>query len=68
MTFLSAPGDQQLLQLLNRKEKPVSEPPDGMDIEAGSPFPIPIRQQKTPCGECHLKPGEKCDVCGAVAN
>lgn len=20
---------------------------------------------KTPCGECHLKPGETCDICGA---
>lgn len=20
---------------------------------------------KTPCGECHLKPGERCDICGA---
>jgi hypothetical protein len=20
---------------------------------------------KTPCGECHLNPGESCDVCGA---
>lgn len=25
-----------------------------------------IRQQKTPCGECHLQPGERCDVCGAL--
>lgn len=23
-------------------------------------------QQKTPCGECHLKPCEICDICGAV--
>ena len=20
---------------------------------------------KTPCGECHLRPGERCDICGA---
>ena len=26
-----------------------------------------IRQQKTPCGECHLQPGERCDVCGAYS-
>lgn len=19
----------------------------------------------TPCGECHLRPGERCDICGA---
>ena len=28
--------------------------------------PWPIRQQATPCGECHLQPGERCDVCGAI--
>jgi hypothetical protein len=21
----------------------------------------------TPCGECHLQPGERCDVCGAYS-
>lgn len=21
--------------------------------------------EKRPCGECHLQPGERCDVCGA---
>jgi len=31
------------------------------------PFPQPRRQDgKPPCGECHLKPGETCDICGAV--
>jgi hypothetical protein len=24
-----------------------------------------IPSTKAPCGECHLKPGEICDVCGA---
>lgn len=23
------------------------------------------RAGKEPCGECHLQPGERCDVCGA---
>ena len=23
------------------------------------------RSVKAPCGECHLQPGERCDVCGA---
>ena len=27
---------------------------------------IAPRQQQTPCGECHLQPGERCDVCGAL--
>ena len=33
---------------------------------------IPVREplaqigrRKEPCGECHLQPGERCDVCGA---
>lgn len=25
-----------------------------------------IGRRTTPCGECHLQPGERCDVCGAV--
>lgn len=25
-----------------------------------------VGEQMNPCGECHLKPGETCDVCGAV--
>ena len=25
-----------------------------------------IRRQTTPCGECHLQPGERCDICGAL--
>lgn len=28
-------------------------------------FPIPRRDD--PCGECHLQPSERCDICGAVA-
>jgi len=24
------------------------------------------RQQKEPCGECHLQHGERCDICGAI--
>ena len=25
-----------------------------------------LRAALPPCGECHLQPGERCDVCGAV--
>ena len=25
-----------------------------------------VGEPMNPCGECHLKPGETCDVCGAV--
>lgn len=33
-----------------------------------SEFPKPERRDgKAPCGECHLKDGETCDICGAVA-
>lgn len=25
-----------------------------------------LEDEKTPCGECHLQRGERCDVCGAI--
>ena len=39
------------------------------DVRAGAvPFPQPQRRDGLPpCSECHLKPGETCDICGAVA-
>lgn len=31
------------------------------------PFPQPGRKDGgEPCGECHIQPGETCDICGAV--
>ena len=33
----------------------------------GEEFPKPSRKDgKEPCGECHLQPGEVCDICGAI--
>ena len=30
------------------------------------PFPAPQRNDGgQPCGECHIQPGETCDICGA---
>jgi len=26
---------------------------------------VEIGRRTTPCGECHLQPGERCDICGA---
>ena len=26
---------------------------------------VQIIQQTTRCGECHLQPGDRCDICGA---
>ena len=26
---------------------------------------VRIGRRTEPCGECHLQPGERCDVCGA---
>lgn len=35
---------------------------------APDPFPQPIRKDGgDPCGECHIQPGETCDICGAKA-
>jgi hypothetical protein len=28
--------------------------------------PLALSAPKPPCGECHLRPGEVCDVCGAA--
>jgi len=28
---------------------------------------VQIGRRTEPCGECHLQPGERCDICGAVA-
>ncbi len=34
---------------------------------ADADFPKPGRKDGgTPCGECHLSPGEVCDICGAI--
>lgn len=30
-----------------------------------TPIPADAREGKEPCGECHIKPGERCDICGA---
>ena len=36
-------------------------------LAAPAPFPKPRRQDgRPPCGECHLQPGEICDICGAT--
>lgn len=34
---------------------------------SGEEFPQPDRNRagKEPCGECHVQPGETCDICGA---
>ncbi len=25
-----------------------------------------LHEPHPPCGECHLQPGERCDICGAI--
>lgn len=37
------------------------------NFEWGAPI-APARNPKHPCGECHLQPGETCDICGARRN
>lgn len=42
---------------------------EGMPASADeSEFPKPDRNGagKEPCGECHIQPGETCDICGAA--
>lgn len=44
--------------------RPVLQPVKvGCDAEA---LALEDRRQDTPCGECHLKAGEVCDICGAT--
>lgn len=34
---------------------------------SSEPFPQPSRKDgDEPCGECHIQPGETCDICGAI--
>lgn len=53
-------GMDGLAQHLQRLRAPV-----GVGREAERKELVPIRPQSTPCGECHLQAGEKCDICGA---
>ena len=40
---------------------------DAVRAMDGERFPQPGRKDgEMPCGECHLKPGETCDICGAT--
>jgi hypothetical protein len=48
------------------KRTPAAEPFCADHRDKG-PFHIRNKQGDPPCGECHLKPGETCDICGARA-
>lgn len=40
---------------------------DQNKAENQEPFPQPRRKDGgEPCSECHIQPGETCDICGAV--
>ena len=40
--------------------------PDDEAFCSAHRFPKPKRKDDgEPCGECHLRPGERCDICGA---
>jgi hypothetical protein len=42
------------------------EDPERVTGISDAPFPQPRRKDGgEPCGECHIQPGEKCDICGA---
>lgn len=38
-----------------------------MDEEKQPLFTIRDKTGEEPCGECHLQPGDTCDICGAYA-
>ena len=38
-----------------------------MECPVHNDFPQPSRNDDgKPCGECHIQPGETCDICGVV--
>lgn len=46
----------------------VAARPAAPEAQGAETFPKPRRKDgEPPCGECHLRPGETCDICGAVA-
>lgn len=55
--------ESQLARLALRKRHAANRAADA--AAQAQQFPQP-RQQSKPCPECHLQPGERCDVCGAV--
>ena len=46
---------------------PAGNAPSIPDLKTAEPFPQPKRNDGgDPCGECHIKQGETCDICGAI--
>jgi len=41
---------------------------DSLDSDEKVSFALKVAKglSATPCGECHLNPGERCDICGAL--
>lgn len=48
---------KEIARLLMNSGAPAYVPSVVIEIDA--------RKGKPPCGECHLHPGETCDICGA---
>lgn len=46
--------------------QPEDDDADGVKGEPLVHIPKDSRAGKPPCGECHLQPGETCDICGAT--
>jgi hypothetical protein len=72
---LSVPQFQDAYVLNRRTGKPFDEIIDDLRLNM-RPFDAALSQEQpkplveigrrtTPCGECHLQPGECCDICGA---
>lgn len=57
-----SPGMKEMLESMNRIMG--SNPPKPSFMKAL--FPIRDKAGEQPCGECHLQPGETCDICNAT--
>jgi hypothetical protein len=64
-TWQDAATDERIRRIKAERLAAPSVPPVGVGREAERKELVPIRPQSTPCGECHLQAGEKCDICGA---
>ena len=56
-----SPGMKEMHEAMNRVLGIDPKKPSFMN----GLFPIADKTGKEPCGECHLQPGETCDICHA---
>jgi hypothetical protein len=54
-------------QCMQHRARRAAAPSPQAQAQPLIPISPTAREGKPPCGECHLQPGERCDICGAQA-